>query len=57
MSDIATEPAFLSADWHDARADDLEDGNTEGLTEDEAKLLIERHRIAARSIRQENDDA
>ena len=46
--------AIYSAEWHTARADDLEAGNTDGLTEYEVALLIQRHRIAARAIKGEN---
>ena len=49
-----TLPDIYSAEWHTARADDLEAGNTDGLTEYEVALLIQRHRIAARAIKGEN---
>ena len=47
-------PEYLSAEWHDARADDLAMGNIDGITQSEADELIALHRIAAKSIRGEN---
>ena len=46
--------AIYSPEWHDARAADLEAGNTTGLTIAEAAHLIAMHRMAARAIKGEN---
>ena len=46
--------AIYSPEWHEARAADLEAGNTDGLTIMEAARIIAMHRMAARAIKGEN---